>query len=121
MSKKTLTVQIQPDLLTSIEAESIVQLLEGLAKKNPHVSSSHTSRDKDTGRYINVQFVSDDLHELWTTIRQALFIHNSASAEIKKATVIVCTGKSGWKDYLLLHHYDSSEHLDSLPEKHKKR
>jgi hypothetical protein len=122
MSDKALIVQIQPPLLSSTDSEGVVDLLESLAKKNPHIAAPRTTRGgDDSGTYINVKFVSNDLHHLWTTIRKSLFPNSPAGSVLKKGIIVVCQGKAGWKDYVILHHYDPLQGSESLPKRKRRK
>jgi len=113
MSAKKLTVQIQPDLISATSAEAIVTILESLGK-DLQLSGAHITRGNDSGKYINVELRSNDIPRLWKEIKQALFVDERAGSDVKRGTVVVCSGDAQWKDYLLLHHYDASQRLDSL-------
>jgi hypothetical protein len=95
-----LTVQLQPDLLGSFSDSKVEQLcssptLAGLAE------SHRVVRGNDQGRYINVSFVAADLKPLWQAVRMEL-----VQLGLQAGSIVTCTGKDGWNDYLLLHHFD---------------
>ena len=41
-------------------------------------------------------------------------LESGALARISRGAIITCQGKRGWDDYLLLHHFDPAEELDTL-------
>jgi hypothetical protein len=72
------------------------------------------SEGHDKGRYINIDYSTDDLPGLWSLIRREVLAASTVGSMLKKAAIIVCQGEKGWEDYLLLHHFDEHEPLDSL-------
>jgi hypothetical protein len=95
-----LNVQLQPDLLTSFSESKVEQLcsspaLAGLAQ------SHRVAKGIDKGPYINVFFTAPDLKPLWQAVRTEL-----VRLGLQAGSIVTCTGKDGWNDYLLLHHFD---------------
>ena len=112
---KTLNVQIQPDLVTDIDAENIVELLMSLAKDTSLVQESHVTSGSDDGCYINVDFQTPDAPRLWQAIQSTLCLTPEKKSPISSTIIVVCEGEDGWNDYLLLHHFDKSEAIDTFP------
>jgi hypothetical protein len=95
-----LNVQVQPDLLASFSDSQLEQFclspsLAGLAQDYRVVKGN------DRGPYINVYFSAPDLKPLWQAIRKEL-----VRSGLQAGCIVTCTGKDGWNDYLLLHHFD---------------
>jgi hypothetical protein len=74
------------------------------------LGDSWVNHGEDDGRYVNIGFESADLPGLWAAICDQL----RADPELARAAIVVCHGKHGWDDYLLLHHFDPAEPLDEL-------
>ena len=95
-----LSVQLQLDLLTSFSESKVEQLcssptLAGLAQGH------RVAKGNDKGPYINVSFAASDLKALWRAVRKEL-----VRLGLQGGSIVTCTGKDGWNDYLLLHHFD---------------
>ena len=112
---KKLSVQIQSDLVTDIDAENIVELLMPLAKDTSLVQESHVTSGSDDGRYINIDFQTSDAPRLWQAIQSTLCLTSEKKLPISSAIMVVCEGENSWNDYLLLHHFDESKAIDIFP------
>ena len=111
MTEKAITVQIKPDLLSSKDAKEVLALLLQSVKGKKFVDGPVITEGKEDGGFLNVKFVATDLPLLWQVLQRDVL---EKSAAARKASVVICTGKTGWHDYLLLHHHDPSQKLDSL-------
>lgn len=109
---KNLSVQIQSDLVTEVDAENIIELLMPLAKDTSLVQESHVTSGSDNGHYINIDFQTPDAPRLWQAIQSTLCLSRGNESPISRSVIVVCEGKDGWNDYLLLHHFDDSEATD---------
>ena len=110
---KILVVQLQTELLTSDLLEIALQELEAISSDARLVLQAKSEQAEDN-RYINAEFESTDVADLWHEIEKKLFLQNPRGSELKKGTIVVCYGDSGWDHYLLLHHFDPSAELDDL-------
>jgi hypothetical protein len=99
-----INVQLQPDLSSTIDIPAVVARLSSLD------ASARVSAGNDNGRYINIDFTPADSVALWREIRN----HLHSEPALARATIVVCEGRHGWDDYLLLHHYDRTLTLDEL-------
>ena len=43
------------------------------------------------------------------------FLDSELGPQLASASIATCEGNRGWDDYLLLHHYDRTLDLDTLP------
>ena len=111
---KILAVQLQPELLAGDASDIVIRELETLANDEGLVSQVKFIHGEDNGKYINVEFECSDVVRLWNAIKEQLFTRNPMGSIFKNGAVVVCQGDSGWDDYLLLHHYDSSVQLDEV-------
>jgi hypothetical protein len=101
--KRSLHVQLQPSRSPDLDIEAVVNRLLTLA-------SAVVTRGEDAGPYIDVNFCLADIEEIWDVLRKQILVDE----EFAKCSIICCTGKNGWDDYLLLHHFDSSQPVDDL-------
>lgn len=112
MANRKLVMQIQPELLPQADTaqllEAVVLFLNGLACHSP----CKVSREGQDG-YVNITVQAENIPLLWAKIRSECLNGGGFSA-MAKGLIVVCEGDEGWADYLLLHHYDPSEHVDSL-------
>src|SRR4051794_5115256 len=97
-------LHIQPERSPTLDARAIVASLSSLD------ASARLTEGEDDGRYINIDFSPADAMALWREIRGQL----AAEPELARAAIVVCEGRNGWDDYLLLHHYDRTLILDQL-------
>lgn len=110
MSSRNLSIQIQPDRVLAPNKEQIVQEFVGFLNDISPLKHCHVSRGNENGPYINIDLKSENVQLLWEKIQ----IELSLNTNVASAIVVVCEGKKGWDDYLLLYHYDASEHVDSF-------
>ena len=81
--------------------------IAGASEKCPHadvVSAVHTSETT-----MDVTFATRDRAATFEWLK--LFLRE---LKVLKGSIIVAQGDRGWDDYLLLHHFDRNEKLDSL-------
>lgn len=95
-----LSIQIQPGRMASFSEQHVHQLCSSPAFATL-VADCQVEEGNDEGRYINVFFKAADLKPLWAAVRNELF-----KLGLQAACIVTCTGKDGWNDYLLLHHFD---------------
>ena len=111
---KQLVVQIQPDLIPGVDEEALCRELEEFAVASPYVKSQSITSGEDNGRYINLSFSADRVGSFWNALRAAFFVRDDVMTPLASASIVTCEGRSGWDDYLLLHHFDGREKLDLL-------
>jgi len=111
---KTLIVQMQPDLVSGLDAAALTRELEQFGASSPNGSHQATERGNDDGQYINIVFSTDDLTTLWREVKAAFLEGHPSREGFARLSIITCEGSAGWDDYLLLHHFDESETLDLL-------
>ena len=107
----TLCCQIQIDRLATLTEDRIHDLCRNLCDRIPH--ATHESGEDD-GRYINLFVDSDDAFEVWRAIQASFLSDEITGNDIRAATIVTITGPNGWDDYLLLHHFDPTESLDTI-------
>jgi hypothetical protein len=99
-----LSIQIQPDLVSSINSDGITSFL------NNEGYSPEITEGYDSGAFINLNIKTHNVKVLWVKIEKYLKNHS----ELFNCTIITCEGSQGWDNYLLLHHFDSTEKFDEI-------
>ena len=113
MSTKTLSVQLQRDLIPQIDVEVVVGRLNAIASRPPSVQKGNASNEL----HLNVTFVTEDAPGLWDKIASELCLFMEPPSQISRGIIVVCEGDHGWNDYLLLYHFDRDKALDQFPPK----
>jgi hypothetical protein len=111
---KTLCVQIQPERAPGLDEASARDILLNVGA-GTGVVHAQVTEGYDGCRYINIQYATDDLPRLWTLIKEGVLNEPKVGPLLARCMIVVCQGEAGWDDYLLLHHFDGAEPLDSLP------
>lgn len=111
-----LCIQIQPEIVPEIDMNRIHLLIQAVARDQTIVRQLVIKEGDDNGPYTNFVFDTMDLKNLWDLVQHNLYQDEKIGMELTKSSIVTCEGKKGWDDYLLLHHYDSSEKIDSLGE-----
>jgi hypothetical protein len=101
---RLLSVQLQPNRSASLDVNLAVLNLRAFS------NAVYVSEGYDDGPYVNVVFKTADPAKVWASIQRLLETESSLAS----ATIVVCQGKLGWDDYLLLHHFDAGVKLDSI-------
>ncbi len=112
---RILHIQIQPGRAKSIDMVSLYKAFLGIATDNPIVTGHRFRNGNDDGDYYNFDFDTPRPAALWDLIRAAVYEAPAFKESIYLSTMAICTGRHGWKDYLLIHHWDPSEDLDEVP------
>jgi hypothetical protein len=73
---------------------------------------AETVAGEDDGRYENIMFDVESPEVALSKI-QAVFESPSVGRAARASCIVTCQGERGWDDYLLLHHYDAAEKLDT--------
>lgn len=101
---KRIHVQIQPNRCKDLNVDLAIERLRNLSE------NVKVSEGDDNGPYVNIDYQTDSLLNLWTSIRNEL----NKNIRLAEAAMVICEGQRGYDDYLLLHHFDPSEELDEL-------
>ena len=103
MNARRIHIQLQPALLTQLDVSIASQRLSDCVP-----SFSVTACEGDG--FINFNAECADIEATWMLIKETL----GAVPDLATATIVVCEGDNGWDDYLLLHHFDPREDVDTL-------
>ena len=111
-----LNLQLQPERAPKLDLAEARSAVEALAEDHSIVAGFEASGGDDEGPYLNLTFLAKDLPQLWARIKADILAHPRLGRNISRASIIICEGKHGWDDYLLLHHYDRTLELDEPDE-----
>jgi hypothetical protein len=111
-----LVIQIQADRNTDIDLAAIREQLDALTSQLPEISELQIVEGEDNGTYINYSFETQNVNRLWQVLRHQFYNENTNGLSLGPVSIVTCEGPHGWDDYLLLHHFDTTLALDSLPE-----
>jgi hypothetical protein len=104
---------VQPDLSPGLDLGGVLALFSTAAELAD--SELEITQGNDDGPYINYDFRTRDLARLWEVLQTQVFLDRAIGPALARASIATCEGNHGWDDYLLLHHYDRSLALDTLP------
>jgi hypothetical protein len=107
---KALIWQLQPGRDPSFDPTAAVDRLRRIAKYGAVGNAVHVTEGHDERRYINVTFEPADVVRLWTALQEEL----GNDLALANVSIICCQGDDSWNDYLLLHHFDSTQMLDRI-------
>ena len=105
---RRMCVQFQPGRVAQNVASGIVAALRTA------LPGADLDAGNDGGRYVNVTFPAASVAVGWTAVLSALDDPEFGHA-VRASCIVTCQGEHGWHDYLLLHHFDPDESLDSIP------
>lgn len=87
-----------------------MNLSEIVIRLNNLASDVRVTEGWDHEGYVNIDLKLADISVIWTELQEEL----RADPGFACAAIIVCEGRHGWDDYLLLHHFDPLQPIDSL-------
>ena len=108
-----LLLQVHSDTIPSQDLEALKIECEGLAANLVGSLGVRFEEGEDDGRYLNIVFSSDTPEELWSRISAALYLSAVHGPMLRTQSIALRTGHDGWNDYVLLHHFDPSIHVES--------
>jgi L-threonylcarbamoyladenylate synthase len=111
---KKISIQIKSDRFSDFELELIQAIGEEIALNKELISHFEIQKGDDNEKYMNLLFETDALKKLWRQIQTKFFQDLTIGLILGKSSIVVCEGKNGWDDYLLLYHFNKLEKLDNL-------
>lgn len=106
---KCLHIQLQPELCAG-DAEHHVKDLTAFAIASAPDVVVNVECGNDGEPFLNVNINTSDIAALWASMSSRIVSNPSLAS----AAIVCCEGDIGWDDYLLLHHFDGNEILDTL-------
>jgi len=110
---KQICVQVQPGLDPRLSLDAVRAAFDAISA-SPLVLWQERSEGKDQGPWLNFLIGTNDLACCWALLQRTLYQESTLGGPLTKCSIAVCEGMHGWDDYLLLHHLDPSEPLDTL-------
>ena len=101
---KYLSLQLQPELNPTVNKEELIDFFKRIGYE------TEIAEDNESGQYINILIKTNDLKGLWLSLKPFFIVNKNYSDSV----IVTCEGDQGWENYLLLHHFDSREKLDTL-------
>lgn len=110
---EAVSVLVRLDLAPELDPPAVVRRLTGIGKGGVAVGVHVVEGDED-GRYVNATFSTANRRVMWAAVREEL-AGSGSRPSLLGCSIVVCTGKYKWDDYLLLHHFRESQQLDEVP------
>ena len=115
-SPAELHVQVQPGLAPALDLALLRALFDAITQTAAGVLRSKIEAGDDDGPYLNLMFKTTNLAQLWQVVQIKLYAHPALGTLLRQSSMTLCTGETGWDDYLLLHHFNPAFELDTLGE-----
>jgi hypothetical protein len=116
MSLTLLCIQIHSGRAPDLDLPLVRRECEALFASEDVVEEFWSQEGDEDGRYINLNFESENRLDLWRLLKTRLFRNADFGQSLAASSIAVCTGDDAWNDYLLLHHFDPAAPLDLLAE-----
>lgn len=110
-------IQIHPDRSPDLDLACVRSICESLACDTSLIRRFHfLDRPAELGepRHVNLIFDTDRPAHLWDALKGRLYESDGLGRPMQIASMAMCEGEHGWRDYLLLYHYDPRERLCRL-------
>jgi len=113
---RTLIVQFQPKPASSVNTEAVISLCSRVAMNIPSLKGFAYQKGNDRGAYVNFQFEvpAAKLESTWQSIMRGVLTHHRWGPYLRRTCIVTCEGTRGWKNYLLLFHFNSNLKVDML-------
>ena len=108
-----LKVQVQPERAPTLDLDGVLEIFSNAAEMAD--AELTVSEGAEDGPYVDFDFLTGDLPRLWEVLQSQVFADDVLGPQLASAAIATCQGSRGWDNYLLLHHYDRSLTLDTLP------
>jgi hypothetical protein len=110
---RTLCLQFQPKLAPLLSQAAVSTLMLRIALANPRVRYFSLRLGGKRDPYINYLFTAPSLGALWQSLRKRALQSSRLGPALRRSTIVTMQGPHGWDDYLLLHHFDPMQPLDT--------
>jgi hypothetical protein len=113
-------IQIHPDRSKELDLARVRSICERIAADKALIKRfAFVDRPGDGSerRHINLIFDTDRPADLWSLIRQGLYESEALGRPMQISSMAMCEGEHGWRDYLLLYHYDPRESLNRFDDR----
>jgi len=109
---RSLTIQVQPDLMPRMEIASIQEHFQALVGNSDLVNHFEFVSGDDDGPYLNFMYDTMDPAALWQQIQVTIYENEEIGQAMKESSMAMCSSEEGWDDYLLLFHFDPTVQTD---------
>src|SRR6266540_1845838 len=109
---KGLSISFQPNRVPELDPAEVLFTLRALGAG--WAEGLNVEQGDEDGPYANVTYTVRDLAGFWAHLQAEMSRNPTMSAAITRGSIVVCEGERGWDDYLLLHHFDPTQPLDTL-------
>ena len=106
---QSISIQIQPEFLARFDRDAFLAQVRAVGRA-PEIDE-FAEKGKT---YLNYTFFTEFPKTLWQDLQQALYQHVKYSAVIAPISIAACEDESHPQGYLILHHFDPTEKVDSL-------
>lgn len=113
-------IQIHPDRAIDLDLARVRALCEVLAADTDLIKRfAFRDRPADGAeqRHVNLIFDTDRPADLWKLLTERLYESDGLGRRMQMSSMAMCEGEHGWRDYLLLYHYDPRERLNRFDER----
>jgi hypothetical protein len=101
-----LRMQVRTDVIHGQDLAALKSQCECLGARLAGVLNVSFEEGEDEGNYLNIVFGSHSPEDLWPQIKAALYRSAAHGPTLQAQSIAVRTGRDGWNDYVLLHHFD---------------
>ena len=113
-------IQIHPERSRDLDLARVRAICESLAS-DTELIRRFAFRDRpaegDERHHVNLIFDTDRPVDLWRLLRGWLYESDGLGRPMQMSSLAMCEGEHGWRDYLLLYHYDPRERLNRFDER----
>jgi hypothetical protein len=109
---KCLCVNFQPNRVPELDPAQVLFALRALGAG--WAEKLHVEQGDEEGPYAQVTYTVRNLAGFWAHLQAEMTRNATISAAITRGSIVVCEGDHGWDDYLLLHHFNPTEPLDTI-------
>ncbi|WP_072389962.1 hypothetical protein [Hyphomicrobium sp. CS1GBMeth3] len=110
-------IQIHPDLSPDLDLAQVRSACESLASDRDLIKRFaflDRPAEGEEPHHINLIFDTDRPAHLWRLLQDRLYECDRVGRPMQVSSMAMCEGEHGWRDYLLLYHYDPRESLNRL-------
>jgi len=107
-----LIVQVHLKRAPALDLNAVLTLFTNAAELAD--AELEITEGEEDGPFLNCGFRTKDPGRLWEILQGQVFWERVIGPSLAMSSIVVCQGNRGWDDYLLLHHYDRTETLDTL-------
>lgn len=109
---RSLSIQVHPERAPGIDMEKITRAFQAFVEREELVKHHVFSSGNDGGAYFNYTFGTPQAAELWAAIEKNLYHSLAFGSHLRKASMVMCSGETGWVTYSQWYHFDPAVPLD---------